>query len=86
MENVLGLILYAGTVKSEAVRILLSIAAIFEGWDIATAFLHPYLKSDENLQKINKTLSFKFEKNEKEVVTKYIHNFYTNTNFTNCNI
>ena len=32
-------------------RILLSIAAILdleiEGWDIATAFLHPYLKSDE---------------------------------------
>ena len=44
---------YAGTVKAESVRILLSIAAELdleiESWDVGTAFLHPELKPDEEI-------------------------------------
>lgn len=44
---------YAGTVKTESVKILLAIAAELDleltTWDVATAFLYPALKPDEEI-------------------------------------
>ena len=52
-KNVFNILTYAGTVRSETVRVLLFIAAILdleiEGWDICQAFLYSDLKPNEEI-------------------------------------